>query len=149
VQLPPAQPVNKKHPWTIEEVGEFIAVMDKLLYRSIAASIVQSGLSLSALLALTYGDVKEELEKGTTPLCFNLTRKKTGIFFMTFFGNWSIKLLKEYLANRKLEDEASIYDVSSRVVHAYFRKIAQKFASYCKGRNPYSPTRLGLHSTHS
>ena len=28
VQLPPVQPVNKKHPWTIGEVGKFIAAMD-------------------------------------------------------------------------------------------------------------------------
>ena len=142
VQLPPAQPVNKKHPWTIEEVGEFIAAMDKPIYRSIAASILQSGLGVSDLLALTYGDIKEEFEKGVMPLCLSLTRKKTGINFITFLGSWSIKLLKEYLANRKLEDEASIYDVSSRAVHAYFRKIAQKFASYCKDRNPYSPHSL-------
>jgi hypothetical protein len=41
--------------------------MDKLLYRSIAASILQSGLSVSDLLALRYGDVKEEFEKGIRP----------------------------------------------------------------------------------
>jgi hypothetical protein len=50
--------------------------MDKSIYRSIAASIVQSGLSVSDLLALTYGDVKEEFEKSTTPICLNLTRRK-------------------------------------------------------------------------
>jgi integrase len=142
VQLPPAQPVNKKHPWTMEEVGEFIATMDKLLYRSIAASILQSGLSVSDLLALRYGDVKEEFEKGIAPLCLSLTRKKTGISFITFLGSWSIKLLKKYLANRKLEDEAPIYDVSSRAVHTYFRKTAEKFAGNFKGRNPYSPHSL-------
>ena len=96
VQLPLAQPVNKKHPWTIEEVGEFIAYMDKLLYRSIAASIVQSGLSVSDLPSLTYGDIKEEFEKGTTPICLSLTRKKTGVSFITFLGSWSVKLLKDY-----------------------------------------------------
>jgi integrase len=142
VQLPPAQPVNKKHPWTMEEVGKFIAAMDKLSYRSIAASIVQSGLSVSDLLALTYGDIKEEFEKGTTPICLNLTRKKTGISFITFFGSWSVKMLKEYLVNRKLEDEEPIYNVSSRAVHAYFHKTAQKFAGNFKGRNPYSPHSL-------
>jgi integrase len=140
--LPPARPVNKKHPWTIEEVGEFIVAMDKPIYRSIAASIVQSGLNVSDLLALTYGDVKEEFEKGTTPICLNLTRKKTGISFITFFGSWSVKMLKEYLANHKLEDEAPIYNVSSRAVHAYFRKTAEKFAGNFKGRNPYSPHSL-------
>jgi integrase len=104
VQLPPARPVNKKHPWTIEEVGEFIVAMDKPIYRSIAASIVQSGLSVSDILALRYGDVKEEFEKGT-PICLSLTRKKTGVSFITFLGSWSVKMLKDYLVNRKLEDE--------------------------------------------
>lgn len=60
----------------IEEVGEFVAAMDKPIYQSIAASIIQSGLSLSDLLALTCGDIKEELERGVTPLCLELTRKK-------------------------------------------------------------------------
>ncbi|MGQ9781925.1 MAG: hypothetical protein ACUVQ8_06730 [Nitrososphaeria archaeon] len=76
VQLPPAQPVNRKHPWTIEEIGSFIDLIDKRLYKSVAVSIVQSGLSVSDILALTYGNVKEELEKGITPICLNLTRKR-------------------------------------------------------------------------
>ncbi|MEM3797943.1 MAG: hypothetical protein QXY74_05855, partial [Candidatus Bathyarchaeia archaeon] len=36
VRLPPAQPVYKKHPWTLAEISEFIAAMDKPIYRSIA-----------------------------------------------------------------------------------------------------------------
>ncbi|MEM2104689.1 MAG: hypothetical protein QW717_07375 [Candidatus Bathyarchaeia archaeon] len=136
VQLPPFQPVNKKHPWTIEEVGDFIALMDKPLYKSIAASIVQSELSLSDLLALKYGAIKEEFEKGITPICLSLTRKKTGVAFITFMGSWSVKLLKDHLANLKLDDDAPIYDVSSRVVHAYFRKVAQRFTNNLKCRNP-------------
>ena len=142
VQLPPAQPLNKKHPWTIEEVGDFIAYMDKPIYRSIAVSIVQSGLSVSDLLALRYGDVKEEFEKGTTPICLSLTRKKTGVSFITFLGSWSVKSLRDYLVNCRLEDGEPIYAVSSRVVHAYFHKTAQKFAGNFKGRNPYSPHSL-------
>ncbi|MEM2170072.1 MAG: hypothetical protein QW186_09790 [Candidatus Bathyarchaeia archaeon] len=116
--------------------------MDKPIYKSIAASIVQSGLSLSDLLSLKYGDVKEEFEKGITPICLSLTRKKTGIFFITFLGIWSIKLLRDYLANRKLSEETPIHEVSSRAVHAYFCKTAQKFAGNFKGRNPYSPHSL-------
>jgi integrase len=142
VQLPPAHPVNNKHPWTIGEVGEFIAAMDKPIYRSMAASIVQSGLSVSDLPALTYGDIKEEFEKGTTPICLSLTRKKTGIAFITFLGSWAVRLLREHLANSKLDHETRIYNVSSRIVHAYFRKTAQKFAGHFDGRNPYSPHSL-------
>jgi integrase len=142
VNLPTATPVNRKHPWTLAEMGEFVAAMDKPMCRSIAASILQSGLSISDLLALTYGDIKEELEKDITPLCLDLTRKKTGVQFITFLGSWSVKLLKDYLANRKLENETPIYDVSARTVHAYFRKTAKKFAGAFEGRNPYSPHSL-------
>ncbi|MGB9959720.1 MAG: hypothetical protein ACPLKQ_04280 [Candidatus Bathyarchaeales archaeon] len=142
VQLPPSVIVNEKHPWTIRELGDFIALVDKPMYRSIAASIVQSGLSLSDLLVLRYGDIKEEYEKGITPICLSLVRKKTGITFLTFLGSWSIKLLREHLANRKFDEETPIYDFSSRVVHSYFRKIAERFAGIFNGRNPYSPHSL-------
>jgi integrase len=142
VQLPSAQPINKKHPWTIEEVGDFIAFMDKPIYRSMVASITQSGLSVSDLLGLTYGNIRDDLEKGIAPICIALTRKKTGISFITFLGSWSVKLLKDYLADRKMEDEAPIYNVSSRAVHAYFRKAAQKLVGCFRGRNPYSPHSL-------
>jgi integrase len=142
VNLPTATPVNRKHPWTLIEVGEFVAAMDKPMCRSIAASILQSGLSISDLLALTYGAIKEELEKGIIPLCLALTRKKTGVQFITFLGSWSVKLLKEYLAYRKLDDETPIYNMSARTVHAYFRQAAKKFAGAFKDRNPYSPHSL-------
>jgi len=36
----------------------FVAAMGKLMCRSVAASILQSGLSTSDLLALTYSDIK-------------------------------------------------------------------------------------------
>ncbi|MBS7612183.1 hypothetical protein KEJ27_08300 [Candidatus Bathyarchaeota archaeon] len=124
VQLPPSQPINKNHPWTIEEVDKFVDIMEKPIYTSIAASIVQGGLSLSDLLTLKYGDIKEEFEKGIMPICLSLTRKKTSIAFLTFLGGWSVKLLREYLANHKLKRETPIYEASSRAVHSYFRKIA-------------------------
>ena len=28
VRLPPAQPIHRKHPWTLAEIGEFIAAME-------------------------------------------------------------------------------------------------------------------------
>ncbi|MEM3601419.1 MAG: hypothetical protein QXN87_01955 [Candidatus Bathyarchaeia archaeon] len=37
VNLPPAQPIHKKHPWTIEEIDDFMALMNKPLYKSAAA----------------------------------------------------------------------------------------------------------------
>jgi integrase len=41
--------------------------MDNIQYKCIAACIVQSGLSISDLLGLRYGDIKEEFEKGVVP----------------------------------------------------------------------------------
>lgn len=142
VNLPPSQPTNKKHPWTIKEIGKFVATMKKPIYKSIAASILQSGLSISDLLALTYGDIKEEMEKGITPLCLDLSRKKTGVSFTTFLGDWAVMLLKEHLAKKKLEENMPIYNVTARAVHAYFFKAAQRFAVEFHGRNPYSPHSL-------
>jgi len=63
VNRPPARAIYKKHPWTIEEIGKFIALMNNIQYKCIAACIVQSGLSISDLLSLRYGDIKEEFEK--------------------------------------------------------------------------------------
>jgi len=36
---------------------------------------------------LKYVDIKEEFEKGITPVCLHLTRKKTGISFITLKEN--------------------------------------------------------------
>ncbi|MEM3628098.1 MAG: hypothetical protein QXQ94_05555 [Candidatus Bathyarchaeia archaeon] len=63
VSRPPATAVHKKHPWTIEEIAKFTALMENTQYRCIAACIVQSGLSISDLLSLKYGDIQGEFEK--------------------------------------------------------------------------------------
>ncbi|MGB9672485.1 MAG: hypothetical protein ACPLZY_05000, partial [Candidatus Norongarragalinales archaeon] len=118
INLPPSTVANKKHPWTIDEIGNFISSFKHPTYKSIAACIVQSGLSLSDLLELTYGDIREEFEKGVTPLCLDLTRKKTGVRFVTFVGSWSVALLKDHFAGKRLRDDTPIYDVCDRAVHA-------------------------------
>jgi len=141
VKLPPAKPVNRKHPWTIEEIGKFVKCLRKPVYQSIAASIVQSGLSLSDLLGLTYSDIKTEFEKDVTPLCLDLTRKKTGVSFMTFLGEWAVKLLRQHLADKKLHPNDPIYNVKKRAVEATFQRAGRKFGNY-QGRNPYSPHSL-------
>jgi len=142
VDLPPAQAISKKHPWTIEDIGKFVTLMENPIYKSIAASIVQSGLSLSDLLSLTYGDINVELEKNITPLCLDLSRKKTSVPFMTFLGDWAAKLLKEHLINERMEEENYVYNVTARAVDAYFCRTARKFAGKFHGRNPYSPHSL-------
>jgi integrase/recombinase XerD len=143
VLLPSPQPISKKHPWTIEEVGKFVSQIKKPIYRSLAASIVQSGLSLSDLLNLTYGDVKDELERDIAPLCLDLARLKTNVPFMTFLGSWAVKLLKEYLDDGKtIAIDSQLYPISHRAIDSCFSRIAIKFAGAYEGNNPFRPHSL-------
>jgi hypothetical protein len=59
--------------------------------------------------------------------------KKTGISFITFLGSWAVRLFREHLANSKLDYETCIYNVSSRAVHAYFRKKHKNSLAILKG----------------
>lgn len=141
VRLPPAQPVNKKHPWTVEEVARFVGLMDNVQYQSIASALFQSGLSISDLLSLTYGDIRKEYEKGVTPLCLDLTRIKTNVAFITFLGSWALGFLRLHLQGRRLTESTPIYNVTKRAVDKYFARIGKKMGKF-EGRNPYSPHSL-------
>ena len=142
VNRPPAKAINKKHPWTIEEIGKFVSLMDNIKYKCIATCMVQSGLSISDLLGLKYGDIKDEFEKDITPLCLDLSRKKTNISFLTFVGSWAVGLLKQHLTDKPLKDDTPIFMVTRRAVDSYFRRIGVKFGGWFSGRNPYSPHSL-------
>jgi integrase len=139
VNRPPAKAINKKHPWIMEEIGKFISLMNNIQYKCIAACIVQSGLSISDLLDLKYGDIKEEFEKGVALLCLDLPRKKTNVPFLTFIGGWALGLLKQHLMDRPFKDDTPIFTVTRRAVESYFRRIGMKFSGGFSGRNPYSP----------
>jgi integrase len=142
VNRPPARAIYKKYPWTIEEIGKFVSLMDNIQYKCIAACIVQSGLSISDLLGLKYGDIREEFEKGVVPLCLDLSRKKTNVPFLTFVGSWALGLLKQQLMDRPLNDDTPIFMVTRRAVDSYFRRVGVKFGGGFSGRNPYSPHSL-------
>lgn len=142
VKMPPPSSISKKHPWNIDEVAKFISLMHKPLHKSIAATIVQSGLSLSDLLAIRYGDIKEELEKGTSPLCIDLSRQKTDVPYMTFIGKWAISLLKAYLGRKKPNQEDPLYQITKRGVEAYFQSAAHKMIGEYQGINPCRPHSL-------
>jgi integrase len=143
VKRPPTQAVNKKHPWTIEEIGDFVLMMDDIQLQCIAACIVQSGLSLSDLLRLTYGDIRSEYERGITPLCLDMVRKKTGVPFLTFFGTWAVDMMRKNLEGRRLTDKTPLFTKNAASVEKRFRTLGQRFAGErFKGRNPFSPHTL-------
>jgi integrase len=142
VNRPPATAVHKKHPWTIEEIGKFVSLMDNIQYKCVAACIVQSGLSISDLLGLRYGDIKDEFEKGVAPLCLDLSRKKTNVLFLTFIGSWALELLRQHLKVRHMQNDTPIFAVTRRAVDSYFRRIGLKYGGRFSGRNPYCPHSL-------
>ena len=145
VQLPTSQPASRKYPWTIEKVERFVAILDKPIYKSIATSMVQSGLSLSDLLSLTYEDIKYELEADITPICIDLSRKKTDVPFMTFLGEWAVHLLKRYInskRHKRLRPSDRLYPVTARAIENQFAKAAKQFIGSYRGINPCRPHSL-------
>jgi len=145
IGLPSSQPISKKFPWTTEKVAEFIQLISNPMVRTIAVCLFQSGISISDLLALTYGDIKYEFEHGITPLCFDLARIKTDVPYMTFIGRWGVNTLKEYLKDRELDLSDPIFpggESTKRLVEHHFQKASKKFYGEYQGRNPCRPHTL-------
>jgi len=143
VNVPAGKPFSEKYPWTIEDVSKFVGMIKKQEYKSMAITILQSGLSLSDLLTLTYGDVKSEYEAGVEPLCLDLARAKTDVPHMTFIGGLGVDYLKTYLETRgKLETDDPLYAKSPRAIEYYFEGLARKFVGDYRGNNPMRPHSL-------
>jgi integrase len=142
LKLPSQNPRTKKYPWTKEAVGKFVGLLRQPMHKSIAVSLFQSGLSVSDLLMLTYGDVKAEFEQNLCPLCLDLTRGKTDVPFVTFLGSWACGLLRQYLSGKQLEPGDRIYPVSKTAVEKAFQRAARKLLGSYEGRNPASPHTL-------
>lgn len=142
LNLPAPLAQSKKYPWNLDSVGRFIAMFDASIYRALAAVFFQSGLGIGDALALSYGDIKQEYEAGTCPLCLDLARIKTSNPFMTFIGAWGLGILKEYLQGQHLEPDSQLFPISKRAVEDYFAHIAGRFVGEYKYRNPVGPHTL-------
>ncbi|MEM2512718.1 MAG: site-specific integrase [Candidatus Bathyarchaeia archaeon] len=154
-----ARQVNTKYPWSnADEVDRFVSYLRNPLYKSIAVSIFQSGLSIIDLLQLRYSDIKAEFEHGVTPLCLRIFRQKTSVRFLTFIGTWGVLQLREYFdAYGKPRSNEPLYALGAcgnpkhmkRLVEMHFRSAAKRFLKKEKGliihkncRNPLSPHSL-------
>ena len=143
VSLPSSQPVSKKYPWTLEEVGEFIGNIKDPELKSISATIFQSGISLGDVLSLTWMDIKREYERGVVPLCFDFARQKTDVPFMPFIGSWGFSLLREHLNTvGKKENHDAIYSIGKRMVQFRFKDLAKEKLGSWEGYNPCRPHSL-------
>ncbi len=74
---------------------------NKLTIKAIMLFIKDSGLRVSDVRRLNYGDIAKQLEKGETLIQINVITEKTNLLAKTFIGEESIQALKEYLDARK------------------------------------------------
>jgi integrase len=143
VGLPAAEVKSEKYSWTLEQIGKFIDLFAEPMYKSLAAALFQSGLSLIDCLPLEYEAIREEYEKGVCPICLSLRRHKTNVQFMTFLGSWSVGLLRSYLQGKHLEPKDRLFDTTKESVDSYFRARARSFlGSWSTPRNPARPHSL-------
>lgn len=140
--IPASVPVSSKFPWTLDSFVKFVSLFEDAEMKSIAVTVFQSGLSLSDVLALNYGDINYEYEHDMIPLCFDLYRIKTKVPHLTFIGRWGVQHLKRQLKGRHLDLETPIYRVHTRTIDEYFVGIAEKFVGEYHGRNPCRPHTL-------
>ncbi|WXG43863.1 MAG: tyrosine-type recombinase/integrase [Promethearchaeati archaeon SRVP18_Atabeyarchaeia-1] len=69
--------------------------------RAVILVMYQSGIDVSTLTGLTYGDVARGLEESEHPLRLDLLRKKTHTRFNTYLGFDAVSALKTYLEDLK------------------------------------------------
>ncbi|MCJ7484188.1 MAG: hypothetical protein MUO31_14640, partial [Thermodesulfovibrionales bacterium] len=143
VNLPPPDVQNEKYSWNLQKVGQFVEGMNDPMYRSLSSLFFQSGVGIFEATHLTYQSIKEEYEKGISPICLSLRRKKTGVKFMTFIGSWSVGLLRNYLEGKNLKPDDPLFDVTKEAIDSYFRTQGRAFlGSYNTARNPCRPYSL-------
>ena len=142
VDLPARAPISDKFPWTLDKAAAFMGKIENPEIKSIAVTIFQSGLSISDILALTWGDIKYEYERDVVPLCFDLSRIKTDTPFMTFIGSWGESLLRSHLQEKRLQLEDPLYTASPRSIDWYFARLGKQWVGDYKGQNPCRPHSL-------
>jgi site-specific recombinase XerD len=107
---PVARKVNGKHEWKISQLKKFIEAATSYRDKAIILCMFQSGLAVNEICKLNYGDIQEEFENGTLPICLKLVRQKTAVEFKTFFGRDAVKYLRLYLSTRNnLKPKSAFY----------------------------------------
>ena len=153
IELPPDRPMkeNDKHPWTLDQVRQFVEAADYLRDKCYILFQVQSGLSIGDILNLNYGDIRREYEKGIIPLAIEGYRQKTGVQIRTFVGHDTVSYLRLYLQSRQnLTNDSPLFTMlgsEERATPDAVNKMLRKYAyrlSFIYDEdmeNGYSPAR--------
>ena len=100
-KLPRPRVVNKRMKVGGEQVKLLVDHARTPRDRAIILTLFQSGMDVSTLCSLKYGDVAEGFDKDEHPLKLELYRPKTGVEYYTFLGKDGIQALKAYAADMK------------------------------------------------
>jgi len=100
-RLPKPRVQNKRMKVTAEQVKLLVDHARTPRDRAIILTMFQSGMDVSTLCSLKYGDVSEGLAKNETPMKLDLYRPKTGTEYYTFLGKDAVAALKAYIADVK------------------------------------------------
>ena len=92
---------NYKLQLRAEDVKKLVDHAPTLRDKVIILMLFQSGMDVSTLCSLDYGDVARGLEKRESPLPIRVVRKKEGIEYTTFLGKDGIDALNAYLHKRR------------------------------------------------
>jgi len=123
---------RKRHEYvpTKSEVYEMADCAGSLRNRAIILFLFTTGLRVSTLCALTYGDVRDELEKGLTiikvPVYPEMKRRVTGacknnITYFTFASDEAVKALRLYINERvgkygAIDPEDPLFSSETRLI---------------------------------
>lgn len=91
---------NFKLKYRAPEVRKLLNVTTSLRDRAIVMSIYQSGMGVSEICQLDYGDIKKDFEEEKASIQIHLIREKTYEEYDTFLGKESINFLKLYIRER-------------------------------------------------
>jgi integrase len=129
-----------------DEVNRFLNLFKIKSYDVLGTLMFQSGLSVGDCLSLTYSDVMQELGK-VNPLLLDFRkegRSKTGVSFVTFCGQWTVRKLLDYLKDKvPLQPETRLFGMTKESADSYFKYRAYEFLGKWEGKtNPASPHSL-------
>jgi len=103
IKLPRPTTLVKNHKLQIraEDVKKLVDHSPTIRDKAIILMLFQSGMDVSTLCSLDYGDVARGLEKNECPLPIHVVRKKRQVEYTTFLGRDGIDALKAYLNKRR------------------------------------------------
>jgi len=124
---PSAWPTKSKPGLRREDLGRLLEVATQPMHKAYTLCQAQSGLSVSDLLRISYGDVAKQLQNGADHLHLRLLRGKEKHlgFFDTFFGRASVEALRQYLHIREgLKESSRLFPCTARNVNSFLERMS-------------------------